>query len=169
MRITAFISIDILLEKARLYRNVQEKILMKKEEWMYMIQDMGNFHSFARQMLKQSNLTLTGAQMEMMLVIYLNGNSLTPMVAGESLGMKKAAVSRLVRGLVERGYINKTKSEEDERRVFLQLTEEGQRQLDANYKEALGPFYFLKEKMGDKEYLGLIELVRKADLILKEA
>ena len=142
---------------------------MKKEEWMYMIQDMGNFHSFARQMLKQSNLTLTGAQMEMMLVIYLNGNRLSPVVVGESLGMKKAAVSRLARGLVESGYIKKIKSEQDERRVFLELTDEGNRQLDENYKEALGPFYSLKEKMGDKEYLKLIELVKKADLILKKA
>lgn len=142
---------------------------MKKEEWMYMIEDMGNFHSFARQMLKQSNLTLTGAQMEMMLLIYLNDNSLTPILVGESLGMKKAAVSRLAKGLVECGYIKKIKSEKDERSVFLKLTEEGKKQLDENYKEVLAPFYFLKEKMGDREYLRLIELVRKADLILKNA
>ena len=140
---------------------------MKKEEWMYMIQDMGNFHSFARQMLKQSKHTLTGAQMEMMLVIYLNDNRLSPVIAGESLGMKKAAVSRLARGLVERGFIKKVKSEKDERRVFLELTEEGNKELDDNYKEALGPFYALKKQLGDAEYLKLIELVRKADDILR--
>ena len=145
-----------------------EKAKMKKEEWMYMIRDMGNFHSFARQMLKQSNLTLTGAQMEMMLVIYLNNNSLSPFVIGESLGMKKAAVSRLARNLVERGYLVKVKSEEDERCVFLQLTEEGNRQLDENYKEALGPFYALKEKLGQDDYIKLIELVKRADLILRQ-
>ena len=141
---------------------------MKKEEWMYMIRDMGNFHSFARRMLKQSNLTLTGAQMEMMLVIYLNENKLSPVIAGESLGMKKAAVSRLARSLVDRGYVIKVKSEDDERCVFLQLTEEGNRQLDENYKEALGPFYALKEKLGNEQYLKLIDLVRQADVILRE-
>ena len=140
---------------------------MKKEEWMYMIQDMGNFHSFARQLLKQNKHTLTGAQMEMMLVIYLNGNSISPIVAGESLGMKKAAVSRLARGLVERGLIKKIKSEEDERRVYLELTEEGSNELSSSYKEALDPFYALKNKLGERDYLKLVELVRKADVVLR--
>ena len=141
---------------------------MKKEEWMYMVEDMGNLHSFARRMLKQSRLTLTGAQMEMMLVIYLNDNRLSPVVAGESLGMKKAAVSRLARSLNDRGLIRKIKSEEDERCVFLELTDDGNRELDENYKEVLGPFYLLKEKLGNDEYLRLIELVKKADGILRE-
>ena len=140
---------------------------MKKEEWMYMIQDMGNFHSFARQMLKQKSLTLTCAQMEMMLIIFMNENRISSVEACNALGMKKAAVSRLTRGLAERGFLKKTKSSQDERKVYLELTDEGNNELNENYKEILGPFYALKEELGNCEYLKLIELVKKADEILR--
>lgn len=96
---------------------------MRKEEWMVMIENMQKLHYFSRNMLLQNQrLTLRTAEMELMLLIYLKLGELTPLDVSQIMGMRKESVSRTLKSLLSKGYIEKVKCKEDERKYYLYLT-----------------------------------------------
>lgn len=140
---------------------------MEKEEWLLMIEDMQKLHFLSRTMLLQKKLTLTTAELDVLLLLYLKPDILTPADVSRILGIKKESVSRLVKSLLQKELIRKTKCADDERRFFLSLTAAGNTELDENYRRILKPFYYLKRQMGD-EFAAFIASVEEVNRLMTD-
>lgn len=138
-----------------------------KEEWVTMIEDLEELKFFSRtKLISHEKLTLTPAEMELLLLIYMKGGRLTPADISRIMHMKKESVSRVIRSLIYKGNIKKIKCPEDERSCRLILTEAGKKELDINYKKVLMPIYYLKHSMGE-EFKLFIDMVIRANKIMK--
>jgi DNA-binding MarR family transcriptional regulator len=62
----------------------------------------------------------------------------------ERMGTTLSAASRLVEGLVEKGYVERETAGDDRRRLVLGLTEQGQKELESVHIKAAG---FLADKL----------------------
>lgn len=139
-----------------------------KEEWVTMIDDLEELKFLARtKLISHERLTLTPAEMELLLLIYMKAGQLTPADISKIMHMKKESVSRVIKSLVNKGSIEKIKCPEDERSCRLILTEAGQKELDINYKKVLTPIYYLKQSMGE-EFRVFIDMVIRANNIMKQ-
>lgn len=69
----------------------------------------------------------------------------------ELLGISQPALSKIVRGLVEKGFIEKTKSLTDGRSLELSLTEEGKKTFIKVRSKASHSFNSKIEKMSNKQ------------------
>lgn len=138
-----------------------------KEEWVTMIEDLEELKFFSRtKLISHDKLTLTPAEMELLLLIYMKGGQLTPADISRIMHMKRESVSRVIKSLVYKGSIEKIKCSEDERSCRLSLTEAGEKELDINYTKVLTPIYYLKQSMGE-DFRTLIDMVVKANKIMK--
>jgi|WetSurMetagenome_2_1015567.scaffolds.fasta_scaffold1177773_1 DNA-binding MarR family transcriptional regulator len=91
-----------------------------------------------RQLLKRLTMEtgLSGAQFEVMRELALaDGRSAVSALARE-LGVDPAAVSRIITGLQQLGYVSRESDERDKRRQPVVLTEEGRRLMVAFHQEA---------------------------------
>ena len=141
---------------------------MAVQEWMSMIEDLEEIKFFSRtKLINPDKLTLTPAEMELLLLIYLRQGELGPAQVSEQMHMKRESVSRVIKSLLNKGDIVKGKCPEDERRCSLMLTADGQRELDTNYKRILKPLYYLKKSMGD-DFGSFMAMVTHANRLMKQ-
>lgn len=85
---------------------------------------------------KRSSLDVTIHQFRAMNVISRNqGVSLS--LVSEHMGATISTASKLIDGLVERGYVQRRTAEDDRRRLILQLTDEGDQALEKVHLEAI--------------------------------
>lgn len=136
---------------------------MKDKEWIQMLVYKQELHSFSRALLSQSqNKTLTSCERELLVLIYLEPDKSTPFSLSKHSGMKKESVSRSLKRLFEKGYIQKEKHPLDDRSYNLSLTEEGHMELRQNYGAILQPLYDLRRSMGS-EFDTLFKLIITAN------
>lgn len=141
---------------------------MPEHEWMHMIEDLEELKFLARtKLITPDKLTLTPAEMELLLMIYLKQGELGPGQVSELMHMKRESISRVIRSLLNKGDIIKVKCPEDERRCSLELTADGQRELDMNYKRILKPLYYLKKSMGE-DFKTFMDMVASANRLMKQ-
>ena len=93
---------------------------------------------------------------------------LTPQEFSISMGLKKSAVSRLLRGLIEKKLLEKIPREEDRRSYTIRVTEAGHEELRQTYQYYLGPIYRLRREMGEENFRQLTELIRQGSEIMKK-
>lgn len=90
---------------------------------------MDTFHTMMRivgpEARKRSSLGLSMQQFRAMKTIEMNTGASLSLVS-EHLGGTLSATSKLVDGLVERGYIRRKTAEDDRRKLILALTEAGE-------------------------------------------
>ncbi len=103
------------------------------------------------------NNALTSGELEILSMIFIYPESTLQELSRQS-GMKKEAVSRLLKQLYFKKCIKKEKHPTDERSYILSLTEEGTKMLKENQSHILKPFYELKRSMGD-DFDKLFELI----------
>lgn len=141
---------------------------MSEHEWLNMIEDLEEIKFFSRtKLINPDKLTLTPAEMELLLLLYLKKGELGPGQVSELMHMKRESISRVVRSLLNKGDVIKVKCPEDERRYILELTADGQRELDTNYKRILKPLYYLKKSLGD-DFRTFIDMVVTANRLMKQ-
>lgn len=136
---------------------------MEELDWTRMVQYQQELHKLSRAMLvQQQKRALTSSERELLSWLYLKPDENTPLALSNHSGMKKEAVSRCLKGLFEKGCIQKAKHPKDERSYQLSLTEKGLQELRRDYEVILQPFYDLLRSMG-ADFETLFELIVKAN------
>ncbi len=137
---------------------------MTEMNWLQMLTFQQDLHHFSRSLLAQGQKrTLTASELELLSRLYLQTAGSTPLVLSRQSGMKKEAVSRCLKQLFEKGYVEKDKHPQDERSYFLSLTESGKAALRENYGPILQPLYDLQRSMGE-DFGTLFRLIEKANV-----
>ena len=136
---------------------------MSQIDWLQMLAYQQELHHLSRTLLSQSQKqTLTASERELLARLYLEPTESTPLSLSRSSGMKKEAVSRCLKRLFEKEFIQKEKHPQDERSYILSLTEAGQMELRQNYGALLQPLYDLRRQMGP-EFDSLFQLIHEAN------
>ncbi len=136
---------------------------MAEINWLQMLTFQQELHHFSRALLTQGQKrTLTASELELLSRLYLQTAESTPLVLSRQSGMKKEAVSRCLKQLFEKGFVEKEKHPQDERSYVLSLTESGKAALRENYGPILQPLYDLQRSMG-AEFGMLLCLIEKAN------
>ncbi len=136
---------------------------MDQIDWLQMLSYQYELHCFSRALLaKKQKQTLTNSERELLSRLYLKPEENTPLALSKSSGMKKEAISRCLKNLLEKGCIQRAKSLKDERSYILSLTEQGQIELKQNYGAILQPLYDLRRRMGS-EFDTLCKLIQTAN------
>ncbi len=135
-----------------------EEGLIIKQEWLKMLSYRHQLQHFVRMFMPQGqNNSLTSGELEILTMIFICPESTLNDLSRQS-GMKKEAVSRLLKQLYFKKCIKKEKHPTDERSYILSLTDEGIKMLKENQSRILKPFYELKRNMGD-DFDRLFELI----------
>lgn len=136
---------------------------MEQPNWMQMIAYQQELHHFARMLLSQGQgQTLTSSERELLSLLYMNPKGITPMALSQRSGMKKEAVSRILKTLYKKECIQKAPHPQDERSYLLYLTETGRLTLKKDCGTILKPLYDLQRDMGE-EFETLFRLIGKAN------
>lgn len=136
--------------------------------WLHMLACQQELHHFSRFLLAQGQKqTLTASELELLSWLYVQTEESTPLVLSRQSGMKKEAVSRCLKQLYEKGFIDKEKRPQDERSYTLSLTESGKCALRENYGPILQPMYDLKRAMGE-DFDRMFRLIAEANARMEE-
>lgn len=139
------------------------------ENWQKYGQQIQLFHTFARLIVTQEkSRTLNTNEMEILSFIYLSENKVTPHDIALATGMKKEAVSRSLKTLVEKRMLTKQKDVDDERSYFLLLSHYGENQLNENYQMLFLPYKTMEQTMGSEKFSELILALKQATDILRK-
>lgn len=139
---------------------------MDSKEWTQMLDYQKELHYFMRAMLmKKKDQVLTNSELELLALVYRVPDSCTPLFLSQHTGMKKEAVSRTLRQLFEKGWLDKQPNPQDERSYTLLLTEEGRAALEKSYETMLKPFYELRCRMGP-DFAEFFRLLSKFNQLL---
>ncbi|MBS5115504.1 MAG: MarR family transcriptional regulator [Erysipelotrichaceae bacterium] len=139
------------------------------ENWQKYGQQIQLFHTFARLIVTQEkSRTLNTNEMEILSFIYLSENKVTPHDIALATGMKKEAVSRSLKTLVEKRMLTKQKDVDDERSYFLLLSHYGENQLNENYQMLFLPYKTMEQTMGSEKFSDLILALEQAADILRK-
>lgn len=123
---------------------------MEDPTWTQMLECLQELHYFQRAMLVQGQKQpLTASELELLSQVYAQGAPVTPMELSHLTGMKKEAVSRCLRQLLQKGFIEKNAHPDDERSCVITLTDAGHQALKACYGPILRPIYALRRSMGE--------------------
>lgn len=141
---------------------------MENKSWIEIGKQIGVIHSFARKVGSQHDLlTISTNELDILTLIYLSDQLLTPLELSRKLGLKKESISRTLKQLVKKKMVEKQMNNEDERSYYLVLTVVGEEVLDQNYVYLLKPYYYLIEKMGS-DFDDLIYQLERADSLLAQ-
>lgn len=136
---------------------------MAETSWLQMLAFQQELHHFSRALLAhKQKRKLTTSELELLSLLYLQTEESTPLVLSRQTGMKKESVSRCLKQLYEKGFIQKDKRPQDERSYALSLTESGTEALRENYGPILQPLYDLQRIMGE-EFVVLFHLIEQAN------
>ena len=139
------------------------------ENWQKYGQKIQLFHTFSRLIVTQEkSRTLNTNEMEILSFIYLSENKVTPHDIALATGMKKEAVSRSLKTLVEKRMLTKQKDVDDERSYFLLLSRYGENQLNENYQMLFLPYKTMEQTMGSEKFSDLILALEQATDILRK-
>lgn len=118
--------------------------------WTEMVHYQQQVQKIIRALLPYGKSSLTASECEIMALIYLNEEKNTPVRLSCRSGMKKEAVSRCIRNLMEKGCIYKEKQQNDERSYIIYPTEKGIEELKRSYESVLQPFYDMWRTSGSE-------------------
>lgn len=119
-----------------------------KMEWMDMVYYQQQVQKLSRLLLPSKQANLTSSECELLAWLYLDAEQNTPVLLSQRSGMKKEAVSRCLKRLLEKDCIRKEKQLHDERSYKIYLTETGVSELKKGCEIILQPFYDLWRSTG---------------------
>lgn len=112
-------------------------------DWMDMVYYRQQVQKLTRLLLPTKQTNLTVSECELLAWLYLEQEQNTPVLLSQRSGMKKEAVSRCLKSLIEKNCIRKEKQLHDERSYKIYLTATGISELKKGYEIILQPFYDL--------------------------
>ncbi len=117
-------------------------------DWMDMVYYQQQVQKLTRLLLPAKQTNLTVSECELLAWLYLEPEQNTPILLSQRSGMKKEAVSRCLKSLIEKNCIRKEKQQHDERSYKIYLTTTGVSELKKGYEIILQPFYDLWRETG---------------------
>lgn len=117
-------------------------------DWMDMVHYQQQVQKLSRLLLPAKHTNLTVSECELLAWLYLDPTQNTPVLLSQRSGMKKEAVSRCLKSLIEKKCIHKEKQIHDERSYKISLTNIGISELKKGYEIILQPFYDLWRSAG---------------------
>ena len=136
---------------------------MAQADWLQMLSYLQKLHRLSRTLLvHEKKQTLTNSEQELLLLLYMYPDDNTALALSRRSGMKKEAVSRCIKQLLEKQCIERKKHPLDERSYILSLSETGNTELQKNYRLILQPLYELRRQMG-VSFDELFSLIAKAN------
>ena len=136
---------------------------MAQADWLQMLANLQELHRLSRTLLvHEKKQTLTNSEQELLLLLYMYPDDNTPLALSRRSGMKKEAVSRCIRQLLEKQCVERNKHPTDERSYVLSLSETGNAELQKNYRMILQPLYELRRQMGPS-FDSLFSLIANAN------
>ena len=118
-------------------------------DWMDMVYYQQQVQKLTRLLLPAKQTNLTVSECELLAWLYQEPEQNTPVLLSQRSGMKKEAVSRCLKSLMEKNCIRKEKQPQDERSYKIFLTDTGVEELQKGYKIILQPFYDLWRSIGE--------------------
>lgn len=130
------------------YVNNKNEVLNMNLEWMDMVHYQQQVQKLSRLLLPAKQTRLTVSECELLAWLYRKPEQNTPVLLSQCSGMKKEAVSRCLKSLLEKNCIRREKQLQDERSYKIYLTETGISELKQGYEVILQPFYDLWRAAG---------------------
>ena len=142
---------------------------MKEFNWIEMMEYMQEIRLFSSTNIQRTKKGQISSSRELDLLsrLVLTEEIVTPHSLSVHMGVEKSVISRLIEGLVKKGFIEKEYSMEDKRSYHLKMTEEGRKELEHTYSYYLGPVYKLREHLGENDFHELIRLIHNANQLSK--
>ena len=114
----------------------------------------------------KKDIPVRSSEMGMLIYLVKTNKEKTPMGAARFFKVTKAMATNMATSLAKQGYIKKEPSETDKRSVMLYPTEKAVALVEETYAEYIKTMVLLNEKMGDRDFNALIELLEKANDII---
>lgn len=80
------------------------------------------------------------------------------------MALTPSRVTNIIRTLEKKGYVSRENDEKDRRKVYISLTEDGDRHISAQYQNALRTYSLLFERLGEqdsREYFRILERIHE--------
>lgn len=116
----------------------------------------------------KKDLPIRHSEMSLLMLIVQSDAPVTPVLAADSLKVKKQMITTMTRTLEKKGFVKKHPSPEDGRSYILSSTKRGRDFVTQRYKEYFKTVGLLKEKMGNQDFSVWIALLQKASAVLEE-
>lgn len=114
---------------------------------------------------------MTRSEIMMLRVIKMNtgdAEGVTISALSERLEITKPAVSQMINGLEDKGYVDRISTKSDRRMVFVRVTELGEQSLKAAQQNFLKKLNQVFEKLGAQDTKTLLGLLEKLYTIASE-
>lgn len=134
-------------------------------DWMDMVYYQKQVQKLTRLLLPAKQTNLTVSECELLAWLYQEPEQNTPVLLSQRSGMKKEAVSRCLKSLLEKNCIRKEKQPHDERSYKIYLTDTGVEELQKGYKIILQPFYDLWRSTGE-DFEAFLQYLQYTDKIV---
>lgn len=119
-------------------------------------------------MHSKKDLPVRSSEMGLLILVHKSDQPVTPVFAAEFFKVKKPMITAMVASLEKLGYIEKKPSSKDKRSFSLCLTAQGGDLVDKTYSEYTKTMDLLKDKLGDKDFGDLVNLLKRANAVLLE-
>lgn len=143
---------------------------MEDLNWIYMLEKMQNIRYFSRIMIRRATkeYQIPAEHLDLLSQLAVKKEKMTPMTLSKIMKVNKTIISRIIEQLNNKGYLIKTKDENDKRSYFVSITELGEEQLKNIYKHYLGPIYDLRRKLGEDDFSKLMSCIEEVNIKMNE-
>lgn len=127
------------------------------------------FSKFSRNYMElKKNLPIRPSEMGVLNILAATPGPHTSVMLAELLGVSKPMITASLNSLSEKGYITKEQSQEDKRVYHVLLTPKANQLVEDARVDTNRQLARLEEALGQEGFAQLIELTRKANLLLEE-
>ncbi|KAB3529321.1 MarR family winged helix-turn-helix transcriptional regulator [Alkaliphilus serpentinus] len=120
------------------------------------------------QMSTRKDLPIRSSEMGVLIYIQKEREAVTPLMISSFFHITKPSVTAMLNSLIRGGYLEKKQSSTDGRSYTVSITDKGLELLDLTYRDYFKAMELLEERMGGRDFDKLVNLIQKANAILKE-
>lgn len=138
-------------------------------DWKQICKYTQEMRVFNRLILYQrSLLKLSTNEIDLLSRIAISEKLFTSKELIHQMSSNKVILSRLIKKLINEGYITKIENPKDERSYYLKITNEGREVLKKDYEKIILPISVLRENMGEDEFANFMNQISTSNKILKD-
>lgn len=113
------------------------------------------------------DLPIRASEMGVLIYTSKQDSEVTPLLISQFFKIAKPSVTSIIKPLLKLNYLQKTMSMLDKRSYTLSITQKGRNVVDSTINDYYKSIEAMLDKMGIKEFETFIELLNKANEILK--
>jgi len=121
------------------------------------------------QMNIKKDLPVRSSEMGVLIYTAKQTEDVTPLMISQFFQITKPSVTSMVNSLIKQDYLMKTPSSTDGRSYTVSITTKGRKLVETTYDEYFSAMALLEEKMGEVDFKLFVQLILRANEILKEA